>query len=47
LEHDLAGKPENHPRIKSEGKLFRIMLSKQKRRGRPRRFVFRLLSAWR
>jgi hypothetical protein len=26
LEHDLFGKPEVHPRIKSEGKLFRIML---------------------
>jgi len=26
LEHDLFGKPQAHPRIKSEGKLFRIML---------------------
>ena len=26
LEHDLVGKPEAHPRIKSEGMLFRIML---------------------
>jgi hypothetical protein len=26
LEHDLIGKPEVHPRIKSEGRLFRIML---------------------
>jgi hypothetical protein len=26
LEHDLFGKPEAHPRIKSEGMLFRIML---------------------
>ncbi len=24
-EHDLFGKPEAHPRIKSEGRLFRIM----------------------
>jgi len=26
MEHDLFGKPEVHPRIKSEGKLFQIML---------------------
>jgi hypothetical protein len=28
LEHDLLGKPEVHPRIKSEGMLFRIMLKR-------------------
>jgi hypothetical protein len=26
LEHDLSGKPEVYPRIKSEGMLFQIML---------------------
>src|ERR1700728_2998196 len=30
LEHDLFGKPATHPRIKSEGMLFRIMLARKK-----------------